>query len=119
MRFKLVTASLSIALALSVGVNIYQYTKSTSAIGAPGSASPSENNDRMDERYIDRAFEYWSRKTNATIAQVRADRTGKVMYFPTEACVSLELEPGGVGGVPIYCFDLQNDRLTRRYDDVE
>jgi hypothetical protein len=119
MHLKLLATSLSLALAISLGVNIYQYTTPGLAISQSNSSSSSEVVDRFDERYINMALEYWARKTNTTVERAKVGRIGKVIYFPTEACVSLDMEAGGAGGVPIYCFDLQNDRLTRSHDDVE
>lgn len=111
--------SLTVGLLISLSLNAYQYTNTDRSKTNLNSNSTERLPDEEDRRYIERAVAHWARKTNATVERARLERQGKVMYFPNEACVSLEMELGGAGGTPIYCFSLQGGQLTRRYDDVE
>ncbi len=42
-----------------------------------------------------------------------------MMIFPDKNCIQLKLEPGNLGGEPIYCYRPNTLQLTEEYSDVE
>jgi hypothetical protein len=65
----------------------------------------------------------WTKKTGEPMD----GRLIGFMSFPDGNCVSLNLKPGSVGGVPIYCYAIDKSdtmpkrgpRLIAEYSDVE
>lgn len=98
--------------ALSVIGNVVQSKKLSEIKLKPASTE-------YDKPYIDAAAFYWAKKTHDHPNLAMRERYAKVMYIGGDVCVSLEIDLGGVGGVPVYCFDQTSRRLTRKYDDVE
>jgi len=43
----------------------------------------------------------------------------RVMDFPNKNCIQLMVEPGSVGGEPIYCYRANSLELVEEYSDVE
>ncbi len=41
------------------------------------------------------------------------------MAFPNKNCIQLTLEPGSVGGEPIYCYRRNSLDLLEEYSDVQ
>jgi hypothetical protein len=73
----------------------------------------------LDRPFIERAAAYWGNKNGSSPKQAMRERYARVIYMGKETCVSLQIEIGGVGGVPVYCFDTETKQLTRKFDDVE
>ena len=42
-----------------------------------------------------------------------------LMVFPDKNCIQLKLEPGNLGGEPIYCYRPNTLQLMNEYSDVE
>lgn len=42
-----------------------------------------------------------------------------IMVFPDQRCVQLVFIEEAIGGSPIYCYELYEDKLIRKFDDVE
>nr|PZN74764.1 MAG: hypothetical protein DIU57_18905 [Pseudomonadota bacterium] len=112
MKLRLFTVGLALAALMSMVINVWQHKLISDLRLKPVSV-------QSDEPYIQKAATYWGRKTGTTTSRAMNDRYGKVIFFAGQACVSLELEAGGVGGVPVYCFDERSGQLTGRYDNVE
>jgi hypothetical protein len=53
------------------------------------------------------------------LAEVHQHYWPRVMAFPTKNCIQLMLEPGAVGGEPIYCYRANSLDLVEEYSDVE
>jgi|GEM_PF-6997586 len=111
-KLQLLTGSLALAVLISVIINIWQYTIISNFRLRPASV-PS------DQPYIKKAASYWGQKNGTTTSKAMAERYGKVIFFGGQVCVSLDLDAGGVGGVPVYCFDEHTGQLKHRYDEVE
>lgn len=112
MKLRLKMVSLALVALISIAINVWQHNLIQDLKLRPASVA-------SDEPYIRKAAIYWGQKNATTAIRAMKDRYGKVMFLPGRACVSLELEAGGVGGVPVYCFDERSGRLMNRYDDVE
>jgi hypothetical protein len=112
MKSRSIAFGLTLATLLSVAINIWQQTLIRDLQLKPASV-------KSDEPYIQKAAFYWSQKTGTTPGKAMVDRYAKVMFFDGRVCASIEVEAGGVGGVPVYCFDERSGRLLARYDDVE
>lgn len=112
MKLRLVTLGLALVALISVAINLWQHDMIQSLRLRPASV-PS------DEPYIQKAATLWGQKNGTTASKAMTNRYGKVIFFSRQACVSLELEAGGVGGVPVYCFDERSGRLKERHDKVE
>ena len=112
MKLHLLTGGLALIAAISLGTNIWQHKFIESLELKPASF-------KSDEPYIQKAEIYWAQKDGTTVIKAMDCRYGKVIYFAEWICVSLEIEAGGVGGVPVYCFDERSGQLKNRYDDVE
>lgn len=69
--------------------------------------------------YIDQAIELWALQNNSTRDRVMRGSYIVAMDFPEEICISIQMNIGGFGGEPVYCFSQKTGALTRRYDDVE
>jgi len=50
------------------------------------------------------AMRRWAAKDGLPIERAMEARSIEMMHFPDRDCVQFELEPGSVGGVPIYCY---------------
>ena len=109
---KVVSIALFIALVFSLNLN-RQQRKLIDDLNARPPSVPS------DEPFIKQAARFWAAKNKTTADQILEHEYGKVIYFPRWACVSLQIEVGGVGGTPVYCFDRQTGKLVWRFDDVE
>ena len=62
------------------------------------------------------AIKRWISKTSSK------EMTGRypyVMSFPDRNCIELKIEPGGVGGVPVYCYRPNSLTLLEEHSDVE
>lgn len=46
-------------------------------------------------------------------------RVPLVFYLKNERCVVLKLRGIGVGGEPVYCYEMDRTVLTQKNDDVE
>ena len=112
MKLRFVTLGLALVVLISLGINVWQHKIIQTLRLRPASVA-------SDEPYIRKAATYWGQKVGKTPSKAMIDRYGKVIFFFQQACVSLELEAGGVGGTPVYCFDKRNGRLNERYDNVE
>lgn len=112
MKLRIAIAGMTIVALVSLGMNVWLVTVIQNLKIRPVSVE-------SDEPYVRRAAIFWGAKNGTTAVNAMNGRYGKVVYFSGQACVSLEVEAGGVGGVPVYCFDEHNGQLTGRYDDVE
>lgn len=112
MKIKITLIALLLVTLVSLSANVRQHQTIKRLELRPASVE-------SDVPYIRRAATYWAQKNGITSDRAMIDRYGKAIYFSGQACVSLELEAGGVGGVPVYCFDEQNGKLISRYDEVE
>jgi hypothetical protein len=112
MKSRSIAFGLTLVTLLSVAINIWQHALIGELKLKPASV-------KSDEPYIQKAAVFWSQKTGTTPSKAMVDRYGKVIFFAGRVCVSVEVEAGGVGGVPVYCFEERSGRLLARYDDVE
>lgn len=112
MRTRLITIALALLLLVSAVANLRQNQLISSLKLQPASVA-------SDQPYIKKAAAYWGQKSGSTADKAMIDRYGKVIFLAGKVCVSLEIESGGVGGVPVYCFDERSGQLKDRYDDVE
>ena len=99
-------------LAVSVFVNFVQEARVQNLQRTPPST-------KWDKDYVSRAATYWAMKNGMSPARAMEGRYPKVMYIADNVCVSLETEIGGAGEAPVYCFDAETKRLTRKEDNVE
>lgn len=53
------------------------------------------------------------------LAEMHQHYSPRVMSFPNKNCIQLMLEPGSVGGEPIYCYRANSLDLLEEYSDVE
>lgn len=106
-------------LLASITVNIIQslLSMSKSAVIEQLEARPASG--ILDSAFVTKASSIWAKKNGTTISQAMEGRYAKTMHLEREVCVSLNMEIGGVGGAPVYCFDSRTGVLTRAYDDVE
>lgn len=73
------------------------------------------------------AIRRWSSKVNEVPSRAMENRLIGWMAFPDRTCVSLNLTPGSIGGVPVYCYTVdrsamvprQTTKLVGEYSDVE
>lgn len=70
-------------------------------------------------QYIYRSVEMWKIKSNESNKDIYESRFFKTMVIKNVVCVSIDLKKFGVGGVPVYCFDLSSGNMIYRDDDVE
>jgi len=103
---------LLIAIAISSIINLFQWNEIEKLRSMPPSTA-------SDEQYINYAASLWAKKTHVSVVEAMKERYARVIYFQQSVCVSIENDLGGVGGVPVYCFDVHNNSLIRRFDDVE
>jgi hypothetical protein len=52
-------------------------------------------------------------------AEVHKHYSPRLMAYPNKNCIQLVLEPGAVGGDPIYCYRANSLDLVEEYSDVE
>lgn len=72
----------------------------------------------VQQGLIEKSKSLWKQKEpGKTIEQ--QGRFAQIIHFSDRTCVSFELRSGGVGGVPVYCFNPYNDKLIQRMDEVE
>lgn len=72
----------------------------------------------VEQRLTERAKSLWRQKEPQSAIEQQG-RYAQVIHFADTTCVSFELMPGGVGGVPVYCFNPSGDNLMQRMDEVE
>lgn len=86
--------------------------------------------DGADQQVAD-AIRRWSLKSAMSEKDVRRDWSPRAMFIPTRnqgqgiLCIELHLQPGNLGGSPVYCY--QDDflkpnetlKLVAEYSDVE
>jgi len=72
-----------------------------------------------DMKFVDESIKLLSATEKRSEKDVMRDRFPVAMNFPQEVCVELRLNAGIAGGSPIYCFDSETRRLTRKLDQVE
>ena len=70
-----------------------------------------------DQPIVKDAIQRWSLKNRETPTRAMENRLVGWMRFPDRDCVSLQLTPGSIGGVPIYCY--ADDKLVFEHSDVE
>lgn len=76
------------------------------------------NSSRYAEQPIVKdAIRRWGLKHRETPTRAMENRLVGWMSFPDRDCVSLQLNPGSIGGVPIYCY--ADDKLVFERSDVE
>ncbi len=73
---------------------------------------------RVENGLIKKSESLWKQKEPGRTVEQQG-RFVQVVHFPDKTCVSFEMAPGGVGGVPVYCFDPSDDKLVQRMDNVE
>ena len=118
-RRNLVLILVGMMLFLSIAGNVEQalLLKSKSMaleeLGVRPPASP------LDTPFVNRAFARWAIKNGVSPSRAMNGRYARVIRFEREVCVSLNMELGGVGGIPVYCFDAVTRAPTRKNDDVE
>jgi hypothetical protein len=62
------------------------------------------------------AIRRWVSKTSP---RAMTGRFPYVMSFPDRNCIELKIEPGSVGGVPVYCYRVNSLTLLEEHSDVE
>jgi hypothetical protein len=75
-----------------------------------------QSNWNGSESQIKDAIRRWVTKTSPR------EMTGRFPYvlsFPDRNCIELKIEPGSVGGVPIYCYRANSLTLLEEHSDVE
>lgn len=64
------------------------------------------------------AVKEWASLNHTSTSEVLSDRRAHIFEIDDRTCVALLLDPGDLGGNPVYCFN--NDGvITGRYDKVE
>ena len=77
---------------------------------------------RADQNIVSDATNRWSKKFSSTESFERDSAGGVpiVISIFDERCVVFKLSHlGDVGGAPVYCYELNSDKLTRSKDNVE
>ncbi len=71
------------------------------------------------------AVRRWSVKAGVPAEEVLQHWSPRSMFIPTRnqgsgmLCVELQLEPGGAGGSPVYCYKDDTTTLVAEYSNVE
>ena len=112
MRLKTVLALIMALLITSIGVNAWQASTIRRLERQPHSYYG-------DRPYIDNAIGLWSRFTSEPRSKAMESRYAQVIAIGKEVCVSLSLDRGSVGGVPVYCFDEATRQVSRKFEYVE
>ncbi len=99
-------------LAASIVLNVFFL------LNRPQEVSDQKKYGRVEQRLIEKSESLWRQKEPRSTVEQQG-RFAQVIHFPDRTCVSFELKPGGVGGVPVYCFNPSNDELVQRTDEVE
>lgn len=118
-RRGLVLILVGMMLALSLVGNILQalsVRSKNTALEELGVRPPSSP---LDAPFVNRAFVKWAAKNGVSPARAMNGRYARVVRLEREVCVSLNMELGGVGGIPVYCFDVNTRALTRESDNIE
>lgn len=69
--------------------------------------------------YVSRSRSLWREKSRESESDIRRTRFPVSIKIGEEVCVELRLNRGSAGGSPVYCFEIDSKKLTRRFDDVE
>lgn len=72
-----------------------------------------------DNPFIDLAASEWAKKNSIPKESAMKGRYAKVMHIGPDVCVSLNIELGGVGEAPVYCYIGGNKNIIKRFDNVE
>jgi len=75
--------------------------------------------DRSDRTFVEKAKIRYAKKLGEPASDIMEGRYTTVMHIKGDVCVSLNLEPPGVGGVPTYCFDSKSSAVTWSDDNGE
>jgi len=67
--------------------------------------------------YVQMAEALWVKRNEGTSDLKIRHPVG--ITFPNKVCVSLPLERGAIGAVPVYCFRMQDHELIERYDELD
>jgi hypothetical protein len=73
----------------------------------------------LDAPFVNAALSEWAKKNRTSAKRAMDGRYARVIRLGKNVCVSLHIETGGVGGVPVYCFDSATHALTLKDDNVE
>ncbi|MDT0510043.1 hypothetical protein [Novosphingobium sp. MMS21-SN21R] len=83
------------------------------------------------ERQVEDAIRRWSSKAAMSEGDVRRNWSPRAMFIPTRnqgqgmLCIQLQLQPGNLGGSPVYCYQAgffeseEATKLVAEYSDVE
>ena len=77
------------------------------------------------EQQINDAIYRWSVKAGEPSDRIREHWLPRSMFIPTRnqasgmTCVQLRLEPGAMGGEPVYCYENDTTALLAEYSNVE
>ena len=71
-----------------------------------------------DQPFIKRAELLWASRSGESVREVQESRYAQTFYMRDGICVSLNLEVGSLGGVPVYCFN-EAGKAIYVYDTVE
>ncbi|MET4898992.1 hypothetical protein RN629_17970 [Sphingomonadaceae bacterium jetA1] len=75
--------------------------------------------DRSDHAFVEQARNRFAKKSGESASRVMEGRYTTVMHVKGDVCVSLNLDPPGVGVVPTYCFDRKSKAVSWADDDGE
>ena len=60
------------------------------------------------------AMKRWAAKDDITVERAMEGRSIEMMHFPDRDCVQFQIPTGSVGGVPIYCYQVdKSENVTR------
>lgn len=74
---------------------------------------------RQDAPFINLAASEWAKKNGVAKEVAMKGRYAKVMHIGPSVCVSLNIELGGLGEAPVYCYISSSRKMIRRFDNVE
>lgn len=127
---KILSGRLLSTLGICVLAFIAGILVSRNAITSPAKSVADADLARL-KPHVQDAFRRWSIKTQQSERSVRENREPRSMFIPTRnqgqgmVCIELAIEPGGVGGSPVYCYQEDfskpdgNVKLVAEYSDVE
>jgi hypothetical protein len=72
-----------------------------------------------EQSYVTRSIVEYASVAGSTPARIAEIYYPMVMQVGEEICVSLNIEPPGVGGIPVYCYDAVTTEPTRHWDQVD
>ena len=108
-----------LAITILAILNIVQYNRCTTQkheIDVLNARPPAL---RQNAPFINLATSEWAKKNGVAKEVAMKGRYAKVMHIGPAVCVSLNVELGGVGEAPVYCYRSSTRKMIQRFDNVE